>query len=129
MVYANSNVMKFSKVISNTSKSISIPLGRKPALPPKPPKRLELKNIKPKGVVHDACASVFDRKSPPSIKDPAEMSLKERLALFEKKTLIPKTAQGISTNPKNSEDLNMAPLITSSLNPEKKLKSMCIYNM
>lgn len=127
-VYANSNVMNCSKVNSNTSKSISIPLGRKPALPPKPPKHLELTSIKPKGLVHDACASIFDRKSPPNKKDPAEMSLKERLALFEKKnraiTLIPKTALGISTIPKNSEDQITSPLITSTLNLEKKLKSM-----
>lgn len=87
MIYANGNVIKRSEMesISSKVKNISVPLGRKPALPPKPPNRLQLTNMKPKGFVHNACVAIFDRKSPQSKKDPAEMSLKERLALFEEK--------------------------------------------
>lgn len=87
MIYANGNVIRRNEVesISTKVKNISVPLGRKPALPPKPPKRLELTNMKPKGFVHNACVAIFDRKSPQNKKDPAEMSLKERLALFEEK--------------------------------------------
>lgn len=79
MIYANSNVIGCSEVDSvyRKVKNISVPSGRKPALPPKPPKRL--------GFVHNACVAIFDRKSPQNRKDPAEMSLKERLALFEEK--------------------------------------------
>ncbi|XP_055306773.1 uncharacterized protein LOC129571040 [Sitodiplosis mosellana] len=130
MVYANSNVIRRSEVESSV-KTISVPLGRKPALPPKPPKRLELKNARQKGFVHNACAAIFDRMSPPDRKDPAEMSLKERLALFEKKnkvnTFIPKMSQDISTSGKqlcarNTEDQIMAPLISSATIVENKFE-------
>lgn len=77
----------------SSNQNCSVPSGRKPALPPKPkPPKLELS--KSKGFVQTARAAIFDRKSP-SNKDPAELSLKERLALFEKNKgiiLLPKTS-------------------------------------
>lgn len=68
-------------VNNNNSNNIAVPSGRKPALPPKPPNPLRLSLVKPKGY---ACMAITNKKSPPGKKDPAEMSLKERLALFEK---------------------------------------------
>lgn len=93
MIYANSNVINCNGSDSvSSNQNCAVPSGRKPALPPKPkPPKFELN--KSKGFVQTARAAIFDRKSP-SNKDPAELSLKERLALFEKNKgiiLLPKT--------------------------------------
>lgn len=128
-IYAN---VKCSDVenISNKMKGISVPLGRKPALPPKPPKQLDVTNLKQKRFMHNACAAIFDRKSPPNKKDPAEMSLFEKKQLFEKKnkaiTLISKTPLVISTSSKqnctrNNEDQIMAPLISTTSTVETSI--------
>lgn len=66
----------------------SVPIGRKPALPPKPPNPLRLSLLKPKGY---SCITENSNGKSSKIKlDPAELSLKERLALFEKnKVAVP----------------------------------------
>lgn len=76
------------KIISNNS----VPVGRKPALPPKPPNPLRLSLLKPKGY---SCITANHNGKLGKIKiDPAELSLKERLALFEKNknaVIVPET--------------------------------------
>lgn len=94
-IYANSNIK--GHIEPENIPSIFVPSGRKPALPPKPPK-LELKLSTRKGIVQTKC----DRKST-NKKDPAEMSLKERLALFEKNkgiALLPIAPMGMSATSK-----------------------------
>lgn len=60
----------------------SVPVGRKPALPPKPPNALRLSLLKPKGY---SCITENRNGKTSKIRiDPAELSMKERLALFEK---------------------------------------------
>lgn len=92
-IYANSNVIHQNeinneKIVSNNS----VPVGRKPALPPKPPNPLRLSLLKPKGY---SCIAANRNGELAKIKlDPAELSLKERLALFEKNkdaVLVPET--------------------------------------
>lgn len=78
-IYANSNVLHQNKTIACNN---SVPVGRKPALPPKPPNPLRLSLVKPKGY---SCVAANSNGKLGKIKmDPAELSLKERLALFEK---------------------------------------------
>lgn len=98
MIYANNSVIKCSRM-ENALRNDSVPSGRKPALPPKPPNKAALFLGKPKGFVQSARAAIFDRKSPQGKVDPAEMTLKERLALFEKNkgaALMPKTPLAMS---------------------------------
>ncbi|XP_031627314.1 uncharacterized protein LOC116343419 [Contarinia nasturtii] len=121
-IYANSNIIKREPHNICTVKNTAVPVGRKPALPPKPQKNFELNITKSKGFVQNACAAIFDRKSPPNKKDPAEMSLKERLALFEKNkgiVCLPKATPGLSistkkngTRNKSDQTIVTAPLIT-----------------
>lgn len=95
-IYANSNVIKQNETYENGSHNHPVPSGRKPALPPKPPNALRLSLVKPKGY---AAMAIVNRRSPPGKKDPAEMSLKERLALFEKNKgaiVVPKGLHGLS---------------------------------
>lgn len=123
-IYANSNVIKREPQTICVVKNCAVPVGRKPALPPKPQKIFELNITKSKRFVNNACAAIFDRKSPPSKKDPAEMSLKERLALFEKNkgiVCVPKATPGITvstkkngTRNKNDQVAAIAPLITDT---------------
>lgn len=97
-------------MVENALNNNAIPIGRKPALPPKPSNRFgstSLSILRPKGFVQSARAAFFDRspllKSPPGKRDPAEMTLKERLALFEKNkgsALVPKAALGMSVSAK-----------------------------
>lgn len=69
-------------IISNNS--VRIPTGppKRPALPPKPPSSLRLSLLKPKG--YSCIAANGKGKLAKITMDPAELSLKERLALFEK---------------------------------------------
>lgn len=110
IIYANSNVSNRTEG-ENTLNNNAVPSGRKPALPPKPSSRIgtaSLSILKPKkGLVQSARAVFFDKnpllKSPPGKRDPAEMSLKERLALFEKNkgsALIPKAPLAMSVSRK-----------------------------
>lgn len=72
------NEVNNENIVSNNS----VPIGRKPALPPKPPNPLRLSLLKPKGY---SCVAANRNGKLAKIKiDPAELSLKERLALFEK---------------------------------------------
>lgn len=101
-IYANSNVIKQNETYENGTHDTSVPSGRKPALPPKPPNPLRLSLVKPKGY---ACMAIINKKSPPGKKDPAEMSLKERLALFEKNKgaiVVPKSSLGLSVPAKQT---------------------------
>lgn len=66
-IYANSNVIRQSEVIVSSKTAVPVVPPKKPALPPKPPNSLRLSLLKPKGKL-----------------DHTELSLKERLALFEK---------------------------------------------
>lgn len=78
-IYANSNVIQQNEIIVSIN---SVPVGRRPALPPKPPNSLRLSLLKPKGY---SCIAANSNGKLAKIKiDPAELSLKERLALFEK---------------------------------------------
>lgn len=78
-IYANSNVIHDEHIDYNPH---TVPVGRKPALPPKPPNPLRLSLLKPKGY---SCIAANSKGKSSKIKlDPAELSLKERLALFEK---------------------------------------------
>lgn len=80
-IYANSNVIHQSEyIVSNNS--VPVPTGKRPALPPKPPNSLRLSLLKPKG--YSSIAANGNRKLAKLTIDPAELSLKERLALFEK---------------------------------------------
>lgn len=120
MIYANNSVIKCNKS-KNSLKSDTIPVGRKPALPPKPPNRAVLILGKPKGFVQSARAAIFDRKTLHGRIDPAEMSLKERLALFEKNkgnALVPKASLAMSetckqmiNNTKKNCDILTVPLL------------------
>lgn len=121
MIYANSIVINGNNDLqydSHSTKNSSVPFGRKPALPPKPRKCSEANIIKPGGLVNNACAAIFDRKLTPIQKDPAEMSLKERLALFEKNNdaTLARTWLGKSkhNNLSNSSDQIIAPLISKT---------------
>lgn len=113
IIYANSNIIKRNEgdgLVENALNNNAIPVGRKPALPPKPSSRFgsqSLSILRPKEFVQSARAALFDRspllKSPPGKRDPAEMTLKERLALFEKNkgsALIPKAPLGMSVSAK-----------------------------
>lgn len=80
IIYANSNVINQNEIIVSNN---SVPVGRKkPALPPNKPNPLRLSLLKPKGY---SCITANSNGKLAKIKiDPAELSLKERLALFEK---------------------------------------------
>lgn len=110
-IYANGNFIKYTK-----PKNDPVPHGRKPALPPKPPNCAALIS-KPKGFVQSARAALFEKKSPQGKIDPAELTLKERLALFEKNdgaALIAKAPLAMSiTNNQNSCDIQKMPLLPS----------------
>lgn len=155
IIYANSNVIKRNEgdgLVENTLNNNAVPSGRKPALPPKPSSRIgttSLSILKPKGLVQSAKAAFFDKspllKSPPGKRDPAEMSLKERLALFEKNkgsALIPKAPLAMSVSTKKiHSDLNSGnnqasePLLNSSIprsvivqhNSKCMLNNVCLF--
>lgn len=150
IIYANSNVIKSNGnggLTENTLNSSAIPLGRKPALPPKPSNRLgttSLSILRPKELVQSARAAFFERspllKSPPGKRDPAEMSLKERLALFEKNkgaALVPMAALGMSVSTKQIRndakcvtDQAKMPLLSDSASMKSIIiqqKSECMY--
>lgn len=135
IIYANSNVIKLNEgdgLVENTLNNNAVPSGRKPALPPKPFSKIgttSLSILKPKGLVQSAKAVFFDKSpllnSPPGKRDPAEMSLKERLALFEKNkgsALIPKAPLAMSVSTKQIHcdsnsciDQAREPLLNSSI--------------
>lgn len=104
-IYANNTVITCNR-LEHSSKRDSVPVGRKPALPPKPPNRAALILGKPKGFVQSARAAIFDKKSPQGKIDPAELTLKERLALFENKTAtIPKASLTMSESSKQMKNI------------------------
>lgn len=151
IIYANSNIIKRNEgdgLVENTLNNNAVPSGRKPALPPKPSSRIgtaSLSILKPKGLVQSARAVFFDKspllKSPPGKRDPAEMSLKERLALFEKNkgsALIPKAPLAMSVSTKqihcglnSSNDQAKEPLLNSTI-PKSVIvqqNSNCMLNI
>lgn len=95
MIYANSHMV--NNEVEFVSSNNFVPLGRKPALPPKPPNRPKLNLTRPKEFAQTAFIFKTNGKSSPKEKDPAEMSVKERSALFENsfdantKKIAPKT--------------------------------------
>lgn len=107
-IYANSNVAQRNDgdgLLENALNNNAVPSGRKPALPPKPSSQVQTtSSIKNKGFLQFGRAAVLvEKNSTPNKRDPAEMSLKERLALFEKNkgtALIPKAALGMSVSKK-----------------------------
>lgn len=138
-IYANSNVIKHieSENVTSVLKNASVPIGRKPALPPKPQK-LEL-NVSSIQLVK--CAASCGQKSSDK-KDPAEMSLKERLALFEKNkgiALIPMAPLGMSASSKqmkntvrNCNESISLPYFLNTLHLEKEIdqhKAECMFEL
>lgn len=144
-IYANSNVIKRNEgdgLLESSLNNNAIPPGRKPALPPKPSSQVQTNTSKAKNFVQSARAAIFVRnpllRSPPGKKDPAEMSLKERLALFERNkgsALMPKAplAMSVSTkqimaDKKNTVEHLKAPFLLSTLKNAKIIQSIdCKY--
>lgn len=119
-IYANSNVIKRNGTVESTFNNNAIPAGRKPALPPKPSSRAQTNTSKTRQLVQTACAAIAPLlKSPPGKRDPAEMSLKERLAMFEKNkgsALMPKAPLGMSVPVRhNNGDLIRGPPLSNSI--------------
>lgn len=123
-IYANSNVIKRNGTMDSSFNNNAIPVGRKPALPPKPSSRAQTNTSKTKQFVQTACAAIVPLlKSPPAKRDPAEMSLKERLAMFEKNkgsALMPKAPLGMSVPVKQkhkqtNNDQAKAPLLYGTI--------------
>lgn len=95
-IYANANTLAAANDYANAN--CTIPIGKKPALPPKPSSQANtLKRNRPSTsttipatpvmVTSIAVAPAMDSINQNSMgKDPAEMSLRERLALFEQST-------------------------------------------
>lgn len=110
MIHNNGSIIR-DHIAGNNS----VPVGRKPALPPKPPNPLRLSLLKPKG--YSCITAKCNGKSTKMKLDPAELSLKERLALFEKSRnaeLVPE-ALGHQTELKMS-----VPIKTISINTKRK---------
>lgn len=135
-IYANSNVIKRNGCVESSFNNNAIPAGRKPALPPKPSSRVQTNGTsKTKQLVQTACAAIAPLlKSPPGKRDPAELSLKERLALFEKNkgsAIMPKAALGMSVPVKHNQsngDLTRAPLLSNSIRSISSVqRSNCNY--
>lgn len=103
--------------LENTVKNITVKPGRKPALPPKPPKRLEMKG-KSTEFVHNTSSAILELRSTPTKQDPAEMTLKERLALFEKKNIALESPTNLK---KRNEDFGKDSLENSA---EKTLSQL-----
>lgn len=107
-IYANSNAIQMKSIgFKRNELNASIPIGRKPALPPKPSTQVETI----KKCISAPIKNGFGFQKPkPKLpmkstkqKDPAEMSLKERLALFEQNKnilIVPKVNDGIVTLPR-----------------------------
>lgn len=95
-IYANANTLAAANDYANAN--CTIPIGKKPALPPKPSSQANtLKRNRPSTsttipatpamITSIAVAPAMDSINQNSMgKDPAEMSLRERLALFEQST-------------------------------------------
>lgn len=107
MIYANNKVIILNEShVAHSNKSV--PSGRKPALPPKPlsllePNQKQFMQLIKKDQVTPREESVLDER-----RDPAEMSLKERLALFEahkSDAVIQKATRGIILSSKQIEKI------------------------
>lgn len=127
-IYANCNIIdKLANDYSlenmyNNNGLNGVRIGRKPALPPKPSSQVEMA----KKMASERTA-IFEKepiiKSRTTKRDPAEMSLKERLALFEGNkgnALVPKAALGMSISTKHikhghkNTDTIKVPLLSNS---------------
>lgn len=101
-IYANSTALERNVgdgLMEYTLNRNAVPCGRKPALPPKPSSQVQSSTMKTKGFLQFGRPASFEKNSTPNKRDPAEMSLKERRALFEKNkgnALLPKTPIGMS---------------------------------
>lgn len=121
-IYANSNVIKRNGNVESAYNNNAIPVGRKPALPPKPSSHAQTNTSKTKQLVQTACAAIVPLlKSPLGKRDPAEMSLKERLAMFEKIGADAKSVsrsvsiKQASIDCKAGNDQAKAPLLSGSM--------------
>lgn len=111
IIYVNCNELQPNEIYSTGSNN-SVPVGRKPALPPKPPNPLRLSLVK---TMRNSSITIANNKksTTQNKKDPAELSLRERLALFEKNkssVLVPKSSLKTTTQTK-TQPINVIPNI------------------
>lgn len=108
-IYANTNVLTMSDYANS---NCTIPRGRKPALPPKPSSQANtMKRSQSPVPIVTLAQSQHPNGEYSMNKDPAEMSLKERLALFEQST---QTMMRFTASPKIQAP---SPPITLPKNP------------
>lgn len=93
-IYANTQIYANTTMLGTTdyaNADCTIPVGRKPALPPKPSSQANTMKRNRSSITATLTPAERLTISHPNngnaaLKDPAEMSLKERLALFEQST-------------------------------------------
>lgn len=106
-IYANTQIYVNTNMLGTNdyaNANCTIPVGRRPALPPKPSSQVHTLKIRNRSTTATATATGRQTMPRPNNeypmqKDPAEMSLKERLAMFEQSTRTMK-ADGIVIAPK-----------------------------